>query len=261
MKKDYTLMKDDILKFIATIVELNNDYAVNQGIVHRFNKKFKLVDYIYMILEKEQNWLHYSEINKIIKNKYNIEVEDIKVHRTLTWATSQFMNTWLWTYTLRSNTKFSWQNVPDLMYTYLKEVGSPKTLKEITDYILSRKQIAEGTVAAVFGYKNEHRFVIYNDKTIWLKEWWLWNVKEKKKREANNSYEISISEAFQEILKKNLIPDSFTLKTIQKIMLDIFWDKISSNYHGLHAVLNKHIKQGILKVDKTNQRYIYFLIK
>lgn len=258
MKKEYINLKDNIIDFIKKVVELNEDYVINWDIIHRFNKKYKLENYIEMVLENFPDWLHYSEINNKIKEKYKIEEDDIKIHRTLTHWVWTFINIWLWIYTLKSNESFSWENVPDLIYLFLKEQKQPKTLSEITNYVLSRKKIWEKTVLAALNYKNENRFVFYNNKTIWLKEWNLWNIR--KKREVPR-YEISLSKAYEELLNKKLIPNTFYVDDIKKLLDNNFWNKVSKNAWAISLLLTKQVEKWNLMLKKTNFRYIYSLIK
>ena len=257
MKKEYMYIKDSIIDFIKKVVELNEDYVVNWGVIHRFNKKYKLEDYIEMVLENFPDWLHYSELNKILKKDYNLDYTDTQI---LNWLWHYgFKNIWLGTYALNSNNNYSWWKTWDIIYLYLKDEWEPKTLKDITNHVLSRKKINEWTViAAISWYKNEVRFVFYNDWKIWLKEWNLWNVR--KKREVPK-YEISLSKAYEELLNKNLIPNTFYVDDIRKLLENNFWNKVSKNTWAIWLLLTRQVEKWNLILEKTNFRYIYSLIK
>lgn len=258
MKKEYINLKDNIIDFIKKVVELNEDYVVNWDIIHRFNKKYKLEDYVEMILEEFPNWLHYSEINKKLNKLHNIKVEDKKIHALLCHFWNKFINIWLWIYTLKSNENFSWENVPDLIYLFLKEQKQPKTLADITNYVLSRKKIWEKTVLAALNYKNENRFVFYNDKTIWLKEWNLSNVREKREW---NLYKIPLSNTFDILKEENLIPDYFTQDDFGNIIIDRFWSDVSSNRWWIYNLLSSLVKKWLILSNNNWNKNIYSLIK
>lgn len=258
-KIDYINFKEEIINYLKKIVELHDDYVINIDVIHRFKKKYKLEDYVEMILEKNLDWLHFSAINKEIREIYNLEYTDIQVHNVLWRSWSNFINIWRWLYTLKTNSDYSWEKTWDIIYLYLKEIWLPKTLKEITDHVLSRKKINEWTVIAAIGwYKNENRFVFYNDWKIGLKEWWLWNVREK--REVTN-YELSIKKAYNILLDKNLIPNSFSSKDLIELLFKNFWDKISQNSWSIYTLLQKLEKKWNLKVTFDWNKNIYSLIK
>jgi hypothetical protein len=217
-------------------------------------------DYIEMVLSEFLEWLHYSEIRKQINEKYKINVDDRYVHNTL-WHFSwiKFINIWLWIYTLKSNIKYSWEKTWDLVYIFLKNDWFPKTLKEITDYVLSRKKINKLTVlASITWYKNENRFVYYNDWKIGLKEWGLWNVR--KKREMIK-YKLSLYNAYVDLLNRNMIPDNFYLEDIKKILEDNFWNDVSTNAWGIWFLIKKEVEKWKIKIQKTKFKNIYSLIK
>lgn len=258
-KIDYIQFKEYIINYLKKIIEIHDDYVINQDIIHRFNKKYKLEDYIEMVLEKFSDWLHYSEINSKIKYTYKEEYSDRQVHALLCHLWWKFINIWLGIYTLKSNNIYSWEKVSDIIFLYLKNEWSPKTLQEITDYVLSRKKIWEKTVFAAIGwYKNETRFVFYNDSKIWLKEWGLNNVREKRKIKK---YELSISEAFDLLVEKKLIPEYFSSKEIINLFYSNFWSKISQNTGSIFSLLmNKEKKWEIIVKFNWNNN-IYSLIK
>ena len=259
-KIDYINFKEEIINYLKKVIELQEDYVINIDVIHRFNKKYKLEDCIEMILEKFSDGLHFSEITKKINEIYHLETDESKVMSRLnnplhSWA---FKNIWLGIYTLKSNNTYSWEKVPDIIFLYLKNEWISKTLQEITKHVLSRKKVWEKTVLAALKYKNESRFVFYNDKTIWLKEWWLWNVREK--REVIN-YELSIKKAYNILLDKNLIPNSFSSKDLIELLFKNFWDKISQNSWSIYTLLQKLEKKWNLKVTFDWNKNIYSLIK
>lgn len=256
-KIDYIQFKEYIINYLKKIIELHDDYIINKDIIHRFNKKYKLEDYIEIVLENFPDWLHYSEINIVLKNDYNLDYSDIQI---LNWLWHYwFKNIWLGTYTLKSNNNYSWWKTWDLIYLFLKEVWLPKSLKEITYYILSRKKINEWTViAAISWYKNENRFVFYKDWKIWLKEWNLWNVREKR---TWSVYEVTLSKAFQILKKEDLIPEIFTLYDFRKLVIERFWDKSSSNQWWIYNLLTSLVEKRILSAYYDCDKNIYSLIK
>lgn len=257
MKKEYINLKDNIIDFIKKVVELNEDYVVNWDIIHRFNKKYKLEDYIEMVLENFPDWLHYSELNKILKKDYNLDYTDTQI---LNWLWHYgFKNIWLGTYTLNSNNNYSWWKTWNIIYLYLKDEWEPKTLKDITNHVLSRKKINEWTViAAISWYKNEVRFVFYNNWKIWLKEWNLWNVREKREW---NLYKIPLSNTFDILKEENLIPDYFTQDDFGNIIIDRFWSDVSSNRWWIYNVLSSLVKKWLILSNNNWNKNIYSLIK
>lgn len=257
MKKEYINLKDNIIDFIKKVVELNEDYVINWDIIHRFNKKYKLEDYIELILVNFPDWLHYSELNRMLKKEYNLDYTDTQI---LNWLWHYgFKNIWLWTYTLNSNDNYSWWKTWDIIYLYLKDEWEPKTLNDITKHVLSRKKINEWTViAAISWYKNENRFVFYTDWKIWLKEWGLIN--ERKKKEVPE-YEISISKAFDILKEKKLIPSTFLSKELIEIFYSNFWDKISQNTWSIYTLLKNKEKIWEIIVRSDWRNNIYSLIK
>lgn len=252
---DYKTHKEEVVNYIKKLSDIHEDYVVKWDIIHRFNKKYKLEDYIELILVNFPDWLHYSELNKILKKDYNLDYTDTQI---LNWLWHYgFKNIWLGTYTLNSNNNYSWWKTWDIIYLYLKDEWEPKTLKDITNHVLSRKRINGWTVtAAISWYKNEVRFVFYNDWKIWLKEWNLWNVR--RKREISK-YEISLSKAYEELLKKNLIPNTFYIDDIRKLLENNFWNKVSKNTSAIWLILAKQVEKWSLMLEKTNFRYIYSL--
>jgi hypothetical protein len=50
-KIDYIQFKEYIINYLKKIIELHDDYIINKDIIHRFNKKYKLEDYIEIVLE------------------------------------------------------------------------------------------------------------------------------------------------------------------------------------------------------------------
>lgn len=257
MKKEYINLKDNIIDFIKKVVELNEDYVINWDIIHRFNKKYKLEDYIEIVLENFPDWLHYLELNKILKENYNLDYTGTQI---LNWLSHYgFKNIWLGTYTLNSNNNYSWWKTWDIIYLYLKDQWEPKTLNDITNYVLSRKKINEWTIiAAISWYKNENRFVFYTDWKVWLKEWGLIN--ERKKKEVPE-YEISISKAFDILKEKDLIPSSFSSKELIEIFYSNFWDKISQNTWWIYSLLKNKEKIWEIIVKSDSKNNIYSLIK
>lgn len=260
-KIDYIEFKEYIINYLKKIIELHDDYVMNQDIIHRFNKKYKLEDCIELILENFSDWLHFSEITKKVKEIYHLETDESKVMSRLnnTLHSWVFKNIWLGIYTLKSNNNYSWENVPNIIFLYLKNEWIPKTLQEITKYVLSRKKVWEKTVAAaIYWYKNETRFVVYIDRTIWLKEWNLSNIREKR---TWSIYEITLNKAFQILEDECLIPKSFTQYDFRKLIIERFWDKSSSNQWWIYNLLTSLVEKRILSSYYDGDKNIYSLIK
>jgi hypothetical protein len=168
-----------------------------------------------------------------------------------------FMNIGLWLYTLKTNTKYSSEKTWDLIYSYLKQCAQAKNIEEISDYVLSRKKIEENTVRAVFDYPNEFRFVFLDDWKIWLKEWWLTNIREKRR---TSRHEISLSKGFDLLLKNNELPNSFTTNEFINLINFKFWNEISQNRSWYNALLSKKVIDWIISCDNSKLQNIYFLI-
>lgn len=253
----YLENKESIITFMKKVVEMHPDYVMQENIIHRFNKKYKLKDYILFILEEFPDGLHFSEINRQIKEKFNIDVDDRKVHVNLTQLSWLFMNIGLWIYTLKSNTKYSSEKTWDLIYLYLKQLWEPKSTKDISEYVLSRKKIEENTVYAALDYPHESRFVFLNDWRVWLKEWWLSNLREKK---LVNRYEISLNEGFDLLLENNELPKTFTTNEFIDLISLKFGDEISKNRSWFSPLLSKKVLDWIISCDNSKLQNTYFLI-
>lgn len=249
--------KDAIIAFMKKVIEMHPDYIVQDDIIHRFNKRYKLRDYILFVLKEFPDGLHFSEINKKIHEMFGVESSDRRVHMNLTHFPWLFMNIGLWLYTLKSNTKYSSEKIWDLIYLFLKECGEPKNLKEISDYVLSRKKIEENTVRAVFDYANEFRFVFLDDWRIGLKEWWLSNLRKKKEV---NKYNISLSKGLDLLIKNNELPKSFTINELITLFDNKFWDDVSKNKTGYSTLLLKKMQDWRLTCNNSGHENIYFLI-
>jgi hypothetical protein len=249
--------KEIIITFIKKVVEMHPDYVIQDDLIQRFNKKYVLREYISLILEEFSDGLHFSEINKKLTERFNIDVTNKKVHMNLTHFPWIFMNIGLWLYTLKSNTKYSSEKTGDLIYLYLKNYWEPKSVKEISEYVLNRKKIAENTVHAAIEYPNELRFVFLDDGKVWLKEWWLPNLR--RKRDVYK-YEVPLTKGFWLLLENNELPKTFTLDQLINIFKLKFGDSVSINSTWYRTLLSKKIQDWVLTCDWSKRQKIYILI-
>ena len=84
MKQELLPHKQSIALFIKAIGELNEDYVIQDNKLHRFRKKFKLNHYIGEVLQDYPDGLHFREITSEIISRYNLTVDERKVHAHLT---------------------------------------------------------------------------------------------------------------------------------------------------------------------------------
>ena len=84
MKQELIQHKQDIGLFIKAIAELNEDYVIQDNIIHRFKKKFKLTHYIKEVLQDKPDGLHFREITTEIMSMFDIDFNERKVHSHLT---------------------------------------------------------------------------------------------------------------------------------------------------------------------------------
>ena len=189
-EKDILLpQKSDIALFFSRVAELHPDYVMQDNIIHRFKKKYKLSHYIEEVLKEYPDGLHFREIAQKIHSRYWIEAPENKVYTHLgkTTGSQKYVNIWKGLFTLKWSWLYSWEKTPDIIYTYLRDSGTPKTIGDIETHVLERKRIDINTIRASFDYKNESRFIFYNDGKVWLKEWNLWNVRPKRNNTYNNN--------------------------------------------------------------------------
>ncbi len=67
---NYRTQKPGIALFIKRMVELHPDYVVQDDLIHRFKKKYKLSHYIGEALKDHPDGLHFREIAQMIRSRY-----------------------------------------------------------------------------------------------------------------------------------------------------------------------------------------------
>lgn len=259
MKQELLPHKQDIGLFIKAIAELNDDYVIQDNSIHRFRKKFKLDHYIIEVLQDHPDGLHFREITSEIMSRYNIVVDERKVHSylTRTWSFDQFINIWLWIYTLKGTWEYSWEKTPDLIYRFLKESKSPKTVAEIQEYVIKRKKVEMNTIRVAIDYPKEFRFCFFNDGKVWLKEWGLWN--ERKKIRAKK-YDLSLNSALEIMISTGIIHRGFEFdkRDLKGLIKSSFpWKEISINDGAIYSTLEKFIREWIINKRSLSDRNIY----
>ncbi len=257
MTKQYLDKKESIIAFIKRVVELNPDYLISWSTIHRFRKKYKLKDYIHFILDDFPDWLHFSEINLKIRERYNIIDEDRKVHMNLTHFPELFMNIGLGLYTLKTNNKYSAEKVWDLIYLYLKETWRPLTLDELINYVTSRKVINPWTVSASLSYTNEFRFTFLKDWKIALKEW---NRDDIRIKRIITKYNVPLEEAFNDSLNAKILTKNFTLNELQKILSNRYGNDITNKRAAYSSLLTQNTNNWVLSCNRSKLENLYSLI-
>ena len=261
MKQELLPHKQNIALFIKTIGELNEDYVIQDNKLHRFKKKFKLNHYIIEILQDYPDGLHFREITSEIMSRYNISVDERKVHAhlTKTWSYDQFINIWLWIYTLKGTWEYSWEKTPDLIYRFLKESNSPKTVAEIQEYVSKRKKVEMKTIRVAIDYPKEFRFCFYNDGKVWLKEWKLWNERDKVQMKK---YDLSLNSTLKILIQNGILYKGLEFdknELIELIKKSFLWKEIAVNERAIYSVLEKYIQEWILKKRNISDKNIYSL--
>lgn len=261
MKQELLQHKIEIIAFFRAITELNEDYVLADWFVQRFRKNYKLPHYIKEVLKENPDGLHFREITKVILDKYQINTTERKVHSFLAKGgdSTEYINIWLGIYTLKSNQKYSWEKTPDLIYSYLKEFWNPKTVDEIQKYVLERKKVEAKTVRVALEYPKEFRFCFYKDGKVWLKEWWLWNVREKK---PAKKYDISLSKAMQQLLNSGLLKkwEFYDITTLKTLLSELHSDKtITLNTQSMYNILDKMVQGWSINKTNKSDKNIYFL--
>lgn len=261
MKQELLPHKSELIAFLWAITELNEDYVLKDGLIHRFKKKYKLPHYISEVLKDKPDGLHFREITRIIIDKYGFETTERKVHSFLAKGDNStgYINIGLGTYTLKWDSKYSWEKTPDLIYSYLKDSWSPKTIDEVQKYVLERKQIEAKTVRVALEYPKEFRFCFYADGKVWLKEWGLWNVREKKKA---LKYDVSLSKALQELLSSGLLRkwEPYDIATLKKLLTEFYSGKtITMNTQSMYNALDKMVQRWSINKINSPDKNIYFL--
>lgn len=253
--------KKDIALFIARIAEIHKDYVLEWGILHRFNKKLKTAYYIENILKDNPDWLHFREITKRINTQYWINIDERKVHANLTKTDSfnKFINIGLWLYTIKWSGQFSGEKTTDIIYSFLKEFNSPKTIQEITEFVLQRKKIEEGTVRVAISYSTEFRFCFYNTWKVGLKEWGLWNERIKKKKNTITQRN-SIANAVEALINDGVLRrgESYTLLTLKELISGKFHTTVDAGARNLPIVLSELASEWIFTIRKQRKN-IYLL--
>lgn len=262
MKQELLQHKQDISLFIKAIAELNEDYVIQDNMIHRFKKKFKLTHYIKEVLQDKPDGLHFREITSEIISRFSIDVDERKVHShlTKTWNFDQFINIWLWIYTLKGAWEYSWEKTPDLIYGFLKESGSPKTIIEIQEYVTKRKKVEMKTIRVALDYPKEFRFCFYNDGRVGLKEWNLWN---ERKKIQMKKYDLSLNSALTLMIKSWIIYPEFEFdknELIELIRRSFPWKEVTVHEGAVYSVLEKFIREWILKKRSSQDKNIYSLI-
>lgn len=251
--------KELILSFIKSLITLHEDYVLDWDSINRIIKRYPLVYMVEMILSRNLDWLHFSDIALFIKEEYWEEFSNVRIHRLLSNESSKFINIWLWLYALKTNKKFSWEKTGDLIYLYLNKVGVPKAMNEITTYVLSRKKVNWTTVkAAINSYENETRFVRYKDWKVWLKEWGLSNVRSKRKIKR---YAFSVPKAIDIVFAEDELPLKFSVDEFIVFLKKRFNDKVSDNRNAISAILLKKKRIWELGSVVSGHKNIYFLNK
>ena len=113
-------------------------------------------------------------------------------------------------------------------------------VKDIIEYVSSRKKVNATTIRAAIDYPNENRFVFYIDWKVWLKEWGLSNVR---KRKPSQRYKVPLDQAFKTIVAEELVPKEFSVNTISGVIEKRFWKDASSNKNMIRDLIKKLVNQ------------------
>ena len=162
LNNEFLLKIFNLSKYIATLdnkVWLTDNPEVNPKTI-----KLKII----YVLRKANNPLHYEEITKKIKERFQLKnVKTTTVHNELV-KNPEFINVWMWTYWLKA-WWYSWDNTLETIKNILKKAQRPMKISEITKEVLKERLIREITVLMVL-QKNPHIFKRVSKWTYTLNE-------------------------------------------------------------------------------------------
>lgn len=252
--------KPNLMPIIKSMVELDNDYLIQEDVAHRYNKKYKIDHCILEILKDYPDGLHFTEVKEKILEKFHVDFPTKKIHTHLGNSKNQayLINIWLWTYTLKWSWEYSGEITGNVIFSILKDNWAPMSFNDLSTIVLKRKLVGIWTVKAALSYKNEFRFCTFKDGKIGLKEWWLSGAKVK----YENLYDIPIQKAFEILVEEKLITKGaeLTLKEIINIVIQRFnKDEASYNKASWNHFLASLGKKWIIKVQKNSNKRLKFI--
>lgn len=254
----YNLMAEDLINtnqegdyvrnLIKILLELRFNIVVKDNDLFINDSRIPSITIVENILN-EHGPLHYSKVRKILNEEYGIDLSKRSVHATLS-RPSKFVNVGRGLYS-NLDTELSGKTITQLVHHFLEMKKQPQKLKDINQYVLSKKKVKKGSIHATIHTKKDI-FGKTKDSKYGLLSWD--EVNEIGNSEKWNKYEITTNEAFEKLQTGGHLEQPFSINEYINLLRKTFGDKTSTNSNTITQLLYNKNSEGTL--DKINSKFL-----
>jgi hypothetical protein len=131
-------------------------------------------DYNYIIRQElTLLWIpiHYSNLHKLLCNKYpQYKWKITSVLSTLT-QDSESLNVWAWIYVYKTWSWYIWWSISDIAEKYIMNSDNKEAkLDDIIKYVKENRYVKKWSIVTMmFQVENKNRFIKLKNKRVWIK--------------------------------------------------------------------------------------------